>query len=484
MPKESQARTSWGSSRQAYAIKDAEPQGPNVVTGCTLNLVNHLFEIDIMPIELATFDVIIGMDWLVKQDAVIICGEKVIRIPYENKMLTVESDKDVPVIRKFIETAPVARAPYRLAPSEVKEFSGQLQELLEKGFIHPSLSPWGVPMLFVKKKDGSFRMCIDYRELNKLTIKNRYPLSIIDEIFDQLQVMSFGLTNALVVFMDLMNRDEKEHRKHLKIILELLKKERLYAKFSKCDFWLRSELDCSNDADGDIDSHFTSNLEIASQSVKEEFGYEYRLPPSNGWSKREDYTNTERHVACLTKPLEFEVGDMVLLKESPWKDAVRFGKRIKLSPHYIGPFRILARVGHVAYTLELPEELTGSQSTFHFLNLKKCLAEGDIVVPMDEIQLDDKLHMIEEPVEIVDREVVQIVLWYLDSGCSKHMTGDRSQLINFVQKFLGTVKFRNDHVAKIMSYGDYQIGNVMISWVYYVEGLGHNLFSVGQFCDS
>nr|GEZ65633.1 integrase, catalytic region, zinc finger, CCHC-type, peptidase aspartic, catalytic [Tanacetum cinerariifolium] len=81
-------------------------------------------------------------------------------------------------------------------------------------------------------------------------------------------------------------------------------------------------------------------------------------------------------------------------------------------------------------------------------------------------------------------EVVQIVLWYLDSGCSKHMTGDRSQLINFVQKFLGTVKFRNDHVAKIMGYGDYQIGNVTISRVYYVEGPGHNLFSVGQFCDS
>nr|GFC10870.1 integrase, catalytic region, zinc finger, CCHC-type, peptidase aspartic, catalytic [Tanacetum cinerariifolium] len=80
--------------------------------------------------------------------------------------------------------------------------------------------------------------------------------------------------------------------------------------------------------------------------------------------------------------------------------------------------------------------------------------------------------------------VVQIVLWYLDSGCSEHMTGDRSQLINFVQKFLGMVKFGNDHVAKIMGYGDYQIGNVTISRVYYVEGLGHNLFSVGQFYDS
>ncbi|GJU92666.1 hypothetical protein Tco_1317422 [Tanacetum coccineum] len=85
---------------------------------------------------------------------------------------------------------------------------------------------------------------------------------------------------------------------------------------------------------------------------------------------------------------------------------------------------------------------------------------------------------------VSNTKVVQIVLWYLDSGCSKHMTGDRSQLTNFVSKFLGTVKFGNDQVAKIMGFGDYQIGNVTISRVYYVEGLGHNLFSVGQFCDS
>ncbi|GJU50660.1 putative reverse transcriptase domain-containing protein [Tanacetum coccineum] len=345
---------------RAYAIKDVEPQGTNVVTstfllnnhyaivlfdsgsdrsfvdtrfssmldidpvkigasykveladgrvvstntvlkGCTLNLVNYVFEIDLMPIELGTFDVIIGMDWLVKHDAVIVCGEKVVRIPYGNKMLTVESDKGVSRLkviscikaRKYVErrvarlppprqvefridlvpgAAPVVRAPYRLAPSEMKELSVQLQELLEKGFIRLSSSPWGASVLFVKKKDKSFRMCIDYRKLNKLTFKNRYPLPRIDDLFDQLQgssmyskidlrsrnhqlrikeedisitafrtryghfefqVMPFGLTNAHAV-------DEEEHGKHLKIILKLLKKERLYAKFSKCDFWLDS----------------------------------------------------------------------------------------------------------------------------------------------------------------------------------------------------------------------------------------------------
>ncbi|GJW93516.1 hypothetical protein Tco_0173188 [Tanacetum coccineum] len=231
--------------------------------------------------------------------------------------------EDIPVVREFPEVfpedlpglppvrqvefqidlipgaAPVARAPYRLAPSEMQELSNQLQELSDRGFIRPSTSPWGAPVLFVKKKDRSFRMCIDYRELNKLTVKNRYPLPRIDDLFDQLQglsvyskidlrsgyhqlrvrdedipktafrtryghyefqVMPFGLTNAPAVFMDLMNRvckpyldkfvivfiddiliysrNKEEHANHLRIILELLKKEKLYAKFSKCDFWI------------------------------------------------------------------------------------------------------------------------------------------------------------------------------------------------------------------------------------------------------
>ncbi|GKC75324.1 putative reverse transcriptase domain-containing protein, partial [Tanacetum coccineum] len=296
-----------------------------VMKDSTLNLVNHVFKIDLMPIELGTFDIVIGMDWLVKHDVVIVCGENVVRIQYRNKMLIVESDKvvsrlkviscikarkyvergchlflthvmenkskekqieDVHVIHDFPEVfpeefprlplprqvefridlvpgaAPVTCAPYRLAPSEMRELSIQLQELLKKGFIRSSSSPWGAWVLLVKKKDGSFRMCIDYRELNKLAVKNRYPLPRSDNLFDQLQVMPFGLTNAPVVFTDLMNRvckpyldkfvivfiddilvyskDEEEHEKHSKIILELLKKERLYAKFSKCDFWLDS----------------------------------------------------------------------------------------------------------------------------------------------------------------------------------------------------------------------------------------------------
>ncbi|GJV29801.1 putative reverse transcriptase domain-containing protein, partial [Tanacetum coccineum] len=125
-------------------------------------------------------------------------------------------------IELVLGATPVAHAPYRLASSEMKELFDQLKELSEKGFIRSSSSPWGGSMLFAKKKDKTFRMCIDYRELNKLTVKNRYPLPRIDDLFDQLQ------------------GSKEEHEEHLKIILGLLKKEQLYAKFSKYDFWLDS----------------------------------------------------------------------------------------------------------------------------------------------------------------------------------------------------------------------------------------------------
>ncbi|GJR05145.1 putative reverse transcriptase domain-containing protein [Tanacetum coccineum] len=191
-----------------------------VIQGCTLTLLNQPFEIDLMPIKLGSFDVIIDMDWLSKYHARIICDEKVVHIPINGETLIIrvmekKSDEkrleDIPVVREFPEVfpedlhglppvrqvefqiglipgaTPVARAPYRLAPSEMQELSNQLQELIDRGFIRPSTSPWGAPVLFVKKKDGSFRMCIDYRELNKLTVKNRYPLPRIDDLFDQLQ---------------------------------------------------------------------------------------------------------------------------------------------------------------------------------------------------------------------------------------------------------------------------------------------------------
>ncbi|GKE47895.1 putative reverse transcriptase domain-containing protein [Tanacetum coccineum] len=162
-----------------------------IIRGCTLNLLNYPFNIDLMPVEL-------GPTRQVEFQIDLVPG-----------------------------ATPVARAPYRLAPSKMKELAEQLQELTDKGFIRPSSSPWGAPVLFVKKKDGSFRMCIDYRDLNKLTVKNRYPLLRIDDLFDQLQ------GSSIYSKIDL---SKKEHEELLRQILKLLKKEELYAKFSKCEF--------------------------------------------------------------------------------------------------------------------------------------------------------------------------------------------------------------------------------------------------------
>ncbi|GKC38945.1 putative reverse transcriptase domain-containing protein, partial [Tanacetum coccineum] len=284
-----------------------------IIRDCTLNFMNYPFNIDLMPVPLAQEYLSKGCDIFLAH-----ITTKEAKDESEGKRL-----EDVPIVRDFPEVfpedllgipparqvefqidlvpgaAPVARATYRLAPSEMKELAEQLQGLSEKGFIRPSSSPWGAPVLFVKKKDGSFRMCIDHCELNKLTVKNRYPLPRIDDLFDQLQgssvyskidlrsgyhqlrvreedipktafrtryrhyefqVMPFSLTNAPAVFIDLMNRvckpyldkfvivfiddiliylkKKEEHEEHLKLILELLKKEELYAKFSKCEFWI------------------------------------------------------------------------------------------------------------------------------------------------------------------------------------------------------------------------------------------------------
>jgi hypothetical protein len=220
---------------------------------------------------------------------------------FPNELPRMLSDWDIEfAIELQPGTTPVSKRPYWMPPVKLAELKKQLQELLDKGFIRPSTSPWGCPALFVKKKDESLRLCIDYRSLNAMTIKNKYPLSRIDVLFDQLVgakvfskidlrsgyhqikirasdipktvfstryglyeylVMSFGLTNAPAYFMYLMNsvfmpeldkfvvvfiddilvysRNKEEHAGHLHVVLQRLREHRLYAKLSKCDFWLK-----------------------------------------------------------------------------------------------------------------------------------------------------------------------------------------------------------------------------------------------------
>ncbi|XP_071918796.1 uncharacterized protein [Coffea arabica] len=265
--------------------------------------------VDLIRLDIKGYDVIIGMDFLGHHHAKLDCREKVVEfcIPGEatlrldvkgrlassamvsgiraRKMLSkgaqgfiaflinTPSDQvkleDVLVVREFLDvfpeelmtlpperevefkidlvpgTAPISKTPYRMAPAELKELKIQLQDLLEKGFVKESDSPWGAPVLFVKKKDGSLRLCIDYRGLNEVTIKNKYPLPLIDSLFDQLQgsvrIFKKYLDQFVVVFIDdilIYSKTQEEHIKHLEIVLQILREHKLYAKFSKCEFWL------------------------------------------------------------------------------------------------------------------------------------------------------------------------------------------------------------------------------------------------------
>ncbi|GJU48716.1 putative reverse transcriptase domain-containing protein [Tanacetum coccineum] len=461
-----------------------------VLKGCTLNLVNHLFKIDLMPIELGTFDVIIGMDLLVALDAVIVCGKKEVHIPARKYIErgchlflahVTEKEKsekrleDVPVIHDFPKVfpddlprlptprqvefkidlvpgaAPVARAPYRLAPSEMKELSEQLKELLEKGFIRSSSSPWGAPVVFVKKKDGSFYMCINYRELNKMTVKNRYPFLRIDDLFDQLQgssvyskidlrsgyhqlrvreedipitafrtryghsefhVMPFGLTNALAVFMDLMNRvckpyldkfvivfiddiliyskSKEEHSEHLKIILDLLKKEKLYAKFLKCDFWLESV------------QFLGHPLTILTQKNKK---FEWGADEDEAFQKLKQDLCT-----ALILALPEGLDDFVVYCDASLKGyGVLPNMKADIATYVskcLTCAKVKAEYQRPSGLLQQPEipEWKWEHITMDFVT---CLADENLVIPLEEIQLDDKLHFIEELMEIMNREVKQ-----------------------------------------------------------------------------
>jgi len=329
-----------------------------------LVIQGHVFLSDLIEMPFREYDIILGMDWLDRHHAMIDCrlktvtfglplygdvvihGERhllpsnIISAALARRMIRKGCEaylahvidtqvgspalRDIPTVCDFLDVFPdelpglppqrevqfeidvmpgvdpISITPYRMAPVEMKELKIQLQELLDKGFIRSSVSPWGAPVLFVKKKDGTLCLCIDYQQLNKVTIKNRYPLPCIDGLFDQLRgaavfskidlrsgyyqlkvqeksipktafrsryghyeflVMPFGLTNASAAFMDLMNtifrpyldqfvvvliddilvysRNAEEHDRYLRIVLQTLREKQLYAKLSKCEFWLK-----------------------------------------------------------------------------------------------------------------------------------------------------------------------------------------------------------------------------------------------------
>ncbi|GJQ99766.1 putative reverse transcriptase domain-containing protein [Tanacetum coccineum] len=668
-----------------------------IMRGCTLNFLNHPFKIDLMPVELGSFDVIINMDWLRRCHAVIVCDEKLVRIPYGNETLIFRDfpkvfPEDLPGLppARLVEfqidlipgAAPVARAPYRLALSEMKELLEQLQELSDKGFIRPMKNRYPLPRiddLFDQLQGSSIYSKIDLRSgYHQLRVREQdIPKTAFQTRYGhyEFQVMPFGLTNAPAVFMDLVNRvckpyldkfvivfiddiliyskDKKDHEEHLKANLELLKKEKLDihvdpAKIESIKDWaspktlaeirqflglagkenvvadalsrkeriellqvralvmtigldlpkqiLEAQIEAlklenlKNEdvggmirkdipkeklkprADGvlclngriqlaipewkwdNIMMDFITNLPKSSQgfdtiwvivdrltksahflpirendpldrivarhgipvsiiydrdgrftsnfwkSFQKALGTDISMsiayhPETDGQSERTIQTLEDMLRACVIdfgkgwvkhlplaefsynnsyhasikaapyealygrkcrspvcwaevgeaqltgpeliqettkkivlikqrmqaaqdrqksyadrkrKPMEFEVGDRVMLKVSPWKGVVRFGKRGKLNPRYVGPFKVLAKVGKVAYKLELPQELSRVHHTFHVSNLKKCYSDEPLVMPLKGVHIDDTLQFVEEPVEIMEREIKRL----------------------------------------------------------------------------
>nr|GEV24517.1 putative reverse transcriptase domain-containing protein [Tanacetum cinerariifolium] len=701
-----------------------------VIKSYKLEIEGHVFDIDLIPFRHGNFDVIIGVDWLSNHKAEIICHEKVVRIPLpDDKVLRVLEERPEDKVRLLIgtKTSDNKQGEIVVVRDFPEELSGQLKELQDKGFIRPSSSPWGAPVLFVKKKDGSFRMCIDYRELNMLTVKNRYPLPRINDLFDQMHgshlfskidlrsgyhrlrvheddipkttfrtryghfeftVMPFGLTNAPAVFMDLMNRvcrpyldkfvimfiddiliyskTREEHVEHLRIHVDPSKIEAVknwkaprtptefrsflglaryyrriglgcvlmqrckviaYARqlkiheknYTTYDLELGTDKEAVDESVGlqkgldemikqrndgtlyyldriwvplkgdvrtlimdkahklkyyvhlgddkmyydlrdrywwpgmkkdmaeyvivdrltrsahflhiredykmdrlarldlneivarrgvpisiilDHDSRFTS---MFWQSMQEALGTRLDIstayhPQTDGQSEHIIKNLEDMLRACVLdfvgswdvhlplvkfsynwyelirpelvqettekishikdrlkavrdrqksyadkrrKPLEFSVCDYVLLKVSPWKGVVRFGKKEKLAPRFVGPFEIIEKVGLVAYRLDLPEELNGVDDTFHVSNLKKCLTDLTLQVPLDEIRVDAKLNFVEELVEILEREFkklkrsrIAIVKVRWNSKCGPIFTWKREDKMKLKYSYL------------------------------------------------
>nr|GEU42041.1 putative reverse transcriptase domain-containing protein [Tanacetum cinerariifolium] len=424
--------------------------------------------------------------------------------------------EDVPIVRDFLEVfLRTCQAPYRLALSEIKELSDQLQELFDKGFIRPSSLPWGAPVLFVKKKDGSFQMCIDYQELNKLTVKNRYPLPRIGDLFDQLQgssvyskidlfiegfskitksmtkltqkkvkfdwsdkqkaafqLLKHKLCSApisalpegaknFIVYCDashkglgvvLMQNEKIEARKpenfEAKDVGGMIRKEKLepradetlclknrswlpcfgylrtlimheshkskysfhpgsdkmYQDMKKLYWWPNMKADiatyvskCLTCLKVEVRDVQLTGLEIIHDTTEKIIQIKSRIQAAC------DPQKSYADVRC--KPLEFQVGDEVMLKVAPWKGVIHFGKRGKLNPRYIGPFKVLAKVRIIVYRLKPPQQLSKVHITSHISNLKKCLSDEPLAISLDEIHIDDKLRFVEEPVEIIDHKV-------------------------------------------------------------------------------
>ncbi|GJZ56200.1 putative reverse transcriptase domain-containing protein [Tanacetum coccineum] len=340
------------------------------------------------------------MDWLSYYRAVIDCYEKIVRIPLPNdEILEVQGERPE---KDFGPLACIKADERRYHQLRVREED--------------------IPKTAFRTRYGHF-------EFTGMPFGRERNSKIMDLMN---HVCKPYLDKFVIVFIDdilIYSKSKEEHEIHLKTILELLKKEKLYAKLSKCEFWLKEVQFLGHvvNRDGihvdpskvlapfealygrkcrspviwtEVGESQLIGPEIVQETTEKIVQIKERLKTAR--SRQKSYADKRR------KPLEFQVGDRVLLKVSPWKGVVRFGKKGKLAPRYVGPFEIVERVGPVAYRLKLPQELSCVHDTFHVSNLKKCLAEPDVQVPLDEIEIDENLRFVEEPIEIVERDVKKL----------------------------------------------------------------------------
>ncbi|GJZ06918.1 putative reverse transcriptase domain-containing protein [Tanacetum coccineum] len=326
-------------------LTDGKSIGVNtIIRGCTLNFMNHPFNIDLIPIPLGSFNVIIRMDWLTKYHGVIIYDEKIVRVPFGRE-----------------------------------------------------ISSPGDPVLFAKTKDPVVSHVIDYRETELFNGRHLMTCS------DQLRCTVFTDHKSLQHILDqkeldMRQRCWKEWPKNLRVLALVmtiglnLPKQILEAQTET----LKHENLPAEDFGEVGDAQLTSPT-IIHETTEKIVQIKNRIQAAR--DRQKSYANI-RH-----KPMVFQVSDKVMFKVSSWKGVVRFGKRGKLNPRYVGPFKVIKRIRTVAYKLELPQQLSRVHSTFHMSNLMKCLSDESLVIPLEEICVDGKLHFVEEPVEVMDREI-------------------------------------------------------------------------------
>ncbi|GJW71518.1 putative reverse transcriptase domain-containing protein [Tanacetum coccineum] len=426
-----------------------------LIRGCTLNFMNHIFNIDLMPIEIGSFDIIIGMDWLSKYHVVIVCNEKIVCIPFRDEILIVRGDGSNNEHGSRLNIISCTKTQkYLLKGCHVFLAHVTTKKAKDKS-KEKRLEDMPIVQDFPKKKDGSFWMCIDYRELNKLMAKNRYPLPRINDLFNQLQgssvyskidlrsgyyqlrvheedipktvfrtryrhyefqVMMFGLTNAPAVFMDLMNRvcksyldkfmivfiddimtyskTKQEHEEHIKLILELLKKEELKgihvdpAKIESIKDWASPKSPTEIHQFLGLASYYRSAPILALPKGAENFILHKGLGAV--------LIKNEKVKAEHQKP-----SGLLVKHEIPqWKcNNITMDFVTKLPRTSSGYETIWI---YVKFLEGIPKGF----SSYH-ASIKAALFKP-LAISLDEIHIDDKLHFIEEPVEIMDREVNQL----------------------------------------------------------------------------